>query len=73
MPITPSKTAENTWDIKICVKVDGELRCINEVFVGSIKEAMIREKQLHDAAKKGSVELNRFFSNKGNKNLHLNL
>jgi hypothetical protein len=57
MSITPSKIAENTWDIKLCFKVDGELRCIKEEFVGSIKDAMLHEKQLRGLARDGGVEL----------------
>jgi hypothetical protein len=60
MPITPSKYAENTWDIKLCIKVDGELRCINEEFVGTIKDAMSYEAHLRGLAKEGSIELKRF-------------
>ena len=60
MPITPSKTAENTWNIKLCFRVNGELRCINEEFVGTIKEAMFHELQLRQMAKDGSIDLVRF-------------
>jgi hypothetical protein len=60
MPITPSKSAENAWDIKLCLKVDGQLRCITEEFVGTIKEAMAYEAQLRGLAKDGSIELKRF-------------
>ena len=58
MPITPSKVSENTWNIKLCLKVDGKLRCINEEFVGSIKEAMFHEMQLRSLAKDGNIEMN---------------
>jgi len=60
MPITPSKFDENTWDIKLCINVGGELRCIKEEFVGTIKEAMSYEAQLRGLVKDGSIELKRF-------------
>ena len=58
MSITPSNIAQNTWNIKLCLKVDGQLRCINEEFVGSIKEAMFHEMQLRALTKNGSIDLN---------------
>ena len=42
----------------ICFKVDVALRCINEEFVGSIKEAMFHEMQLRSLVKDGSIDLN---------------
>ncbi len=60
MSIMPANAAENTWDIKLCVKVDGELRCISERFVGTIREAMSHEMQLRGRAKDGNIDLERF-------------
>ena len=57
MSITPSNIAENTWDISFCFKVNGRLKCINEEFVGTIKEAMFHEMQLRDLARDGYLDL----------------
>jgi hypothetical protein len=58
MPIMPSKTAENTWNIYFSVKVDGEVRFVNEEFVGTIREALFYEMQLRGLAKDGCLDLN---------------
>lgn len=47
MAVTPSKSgAANTWDIKLFLKGKGQQIFIDEVFIGSLKEAMSYEKQL---------------------------
>jgi len=50
MPITPSKTGSNSWIISYSIKVDGDLKIFTEEFIGTIKDAMLHEKQLRKAA-----------------------
>ena len=50
MPITPSKNGSNSWIISYSIKVDGDLKVFTEEFIGTIKDAMLHEKQLRKAA-----------------------
>lgn len=54
MPIIPSETELNTWNICFTTKVDGQLRVHKEIFVGSIREAVFYEMQLRGQAKDGN-------------------
>lgn len=58
MPIFPSTIDPNTWDICITTIVDGQLKVHREVFVGSIREAVLFEMQLRELAKDDRSGLN---------------
>ena len=53
MPIIPSATELNTWNICFTTKVDGQLKVHKEIFVGSIRDAVFYEMQLRGQAKEG--------------------
>jgi hypothetical protein len=53
MSIVPSKTESNTWLISFSIRVDGELRFVNEEFAGNIKDALSYERQLRGLAQAG--------------------
>ena len=54
MPIMPSGTSGNTWKIYCAIKVNGEVKFIDEEFKGTIREALFYEMQLRGLVKDGS-------------------